>query len=29
MKTITKDKLGGTIYSVGEKAGGLTEKWRS
>ncbi|XYJ23724.1 FGGY-family carbohydrate kinase [Bacillus velezensis] len=26
MKTITKDKLSGTIYSVGEKAGGLTEK---
>lgn len=26
MKTITKDKLSGSIYSVGEKAGGLTEK---
>ncbi|MBV5123119.1 ribulokinase [Bacillus halotolerans] len=26
MKTITKDKLAGSIHSVGEKAGGLTEK---
>ncbi|MBY8913217.1 ribulokinase [Bacillus sp. YC2] len=26
MKTITRDKLSGTIYSVGEKAGELTEK---
>ncbi len=26
MKTITNDKLAGSIHSVGEKAGGLTEK---
>ncbi|ARV47020.1 ribulokinase [Bacillus subtilis] len=26
MKTITKDKLAGSIHPVGEKAGGLTEK---
>lgn len=26
MKTITSDKLAGSIHSVGEKAGGLTEK---
>ncbi|MDO7345800.1 ribulokinase [Bacillus stercoris] len=26
MKTITKDKLAGPIHSVGEKAGGLTDK---
>ncbi|MGM0747200.1 MAG: ribulokinase [Bacillota bacterium] len=26
MKTITEDKLSGSVYSVGEKAGGLTEK---